>query len=65
MRNLISIMIAVCYLAPSAVADDKSKSNEGPLAVEVADNFALQDAYRTFFRSPPLDFRIQIKSFKE
>lgn len=43
MRNLIPIMIAVCYPAPSAVADDKSKSNEGPLAVEVADNFALQD----------------------
>jgi hypothetical protein len=23
------------------------------------------DAYTTFFRSPPLDFRIQINSFKE
>ena len=43
MRNLFSVMLAVCYLVPSAVGDEKSKSKDGPLVVEVADDLVIKD----------------------
>jgi predicted dienelactone hydrolase len=43
MRHLLPLILAACYLTPLSVADDKSKSKDGPLAVEVADDLTLQD----------------------
>jgi dienelactone hydrolase len=43
MLKLVSLMCAIFSILQSASADEKSKSQEGPLAVEVADDLSVKD----------------------